>query len=144
MFAFLLKIQYAQFNQLRMSVCVHIFACAPNKFPVLKKMLAEWHTEDIRNMPVKSFLLEEHIEEFCLECIYFHSQSQHFTFEVQLFLMHALFLRLQSGTNARHKNLVEIKWSDTEKLEPIVGLDTPPGFSVKVKPGKVEGFQRVC
>ena len=121
-------------------MCVCAFACAPNKFPVLKKMLAEWHTEDIRNMPVKSFLLEEHIEAFCLECIYFHSQAQHFTFEVQLFLMHALLLRLQSGTNARHKNLVEIKWSDTEKLEPVVGLEAPPGFSVKVKPGKVANF----
>ena len=89
-----------------------IAACAPNKFPVLKKLFSAWHAHDVSNMPVRSFLLEEHVEAFALEAIWYHMQASEWTFEVQLFLMHALLLRLQSGTDSRHKNLVEITWTD--------------------------------
>ena len=108
-------------------------SCSPNKFPVLKKLLSQWHTEDVQCSPVQSFLMAHHIEHFCLEAIWDHVEARNseFTFASQVFLMHALLLRLQSGTNARHHNLVRIRWTDVEKLEPTVNNDTEC-FSIKV------------
>ena len=101
-------------NFLRVSV--RASSCAPARFPVLKKLFAEWHTEDVRNMTVKSCLLEGHIEQFCLEVLWGHMQASEFTFEVHQLLMSALLLRLQSGAHSRHGNLVEIKWEDRKIL----------------------------
>tara|TARA_B100000780_G_scaffold258212_1_gene208444 strand:+ start:99 stop:782 length:684 start_codon:yes stop_codon:yes gene_type:complete len=120
---------------------VRASSCAPARFPVLKKLFAEWHTEDVRNMTVKSCLLEGHIEQFCLEVLWGHMQASEFTFEVHQLLMSALLLRLQSGAHSRHGNLVEIKWEDCEKLEPTVAIETE-GFAIKVKPGKIVAGQK--
>jgi len=42
---------------------------------------------------------------------------------VHLFLLHALVLRLQSGTNCRHITLSDVQWCHVEKLEHVIALD---------------------
>ena len=49
--------------------------CSPNKFAILKRVLAKWKHEDLQNMPIKTYLLEEHVEEFCMEAIWYHMQA---------------------------------------------------------------------
>jgi len=49
--------------------------CSPHKIPILKRILTQWRNEDLKNMPIKSHLLEEHVEEFCLEAIWYHMQA---------------------------------------------------------------------
>jgi hypothetical protein len=49
-------------------------SCSPKKFVVLKRMLDAWEKHDLQSAPVKSFLLGHHIEEFCLEAIWYHMQ----------------------------------------------------------------------
>jgi hypothetical protein len=46
----------------------------PSKFPFMKKLMAQWQRQDLETMPIKSFLLEEHVEQFCLHCIWYHMQ----------------------------------------------------------------------
>ena len=53
-----------------------------------------------------------------------------------MFLLHALLLRLQSGSDSRHCALREISWADVAKHEYVVGLDECT-FSVKIAPSKV-------
>ena len=50
-------------------------------------------------------------------------QAEDNTADVHLFLLHALVLRLQSGTNCRHTTLSDIQWCHVEKLEHVVALD---------------------
>ena len=60
--------------------------CSPNKFVLLKRMFAKWKHEDLQSMPIKSYLLEEHVEAFCLEAIWWHMQVATFTWEYKLAL----------------------------------------------------------
>ena len=43
-------------------------------FPILKKLLDTWSRADIPQSPVFAYLLEEHVEQFCLEAIWYHMQ----------------------------------------------------------------------
>ncbi len=40
-----------------------------------------------------------------------------------MFLLHALVLRFQSGTDSRHTNLVVIKWTEVEWVENVVAIE---------------------
>ena len=66
------------------------------------------------------------------------SQATENTPDVHLFLLHALLLRIQSGTNNRHASLTALQWTDVEHHEYVVGLDTEM-FSFKMKPCKILG-----
>lgn len=50
-------------------------SCSPGKYTILNRMLSAWAKEDLQNMPVKSFLLEDHIEEFSLKSLWYHMQA---------------------------------------------------------------------
>ena len=56
--------------------------------------------------------------------------------DVDMFLYHALLLRLQSGSDCRHCDLRAITWADVQKHEYVVGLDESV-FSIKIVPTKV-------
>jgi hypothetical protein len=60
------------------------------------------------------------------------NQAEQATPAVQLFLCHALLLRLQSGTNCRHVDLVRLTWPDVANHEYLVGLSDAPRMSVKL------------
>ena len=66
------------------------------------------------------------------------SQANENTPDVHVFLLHALLLRIQSGTNNRHASLTALKWTEVEHHEYVVGLDSEM-FSFKMKPCKVLG-----
>ena len=81
------------------------------------KLLKQWRAIDLRTMPVKSYLLESQIEDFCMEAIWYHMQAPDTTADVKLFLLHALILRIQSGTDCRHADLTKVRWTDVHKHE---------------------------
>ena len=60
-------------------------------------------------------------------------QAPETTPDVHMFLLHALLLRFQSGSNCRHNDLVAILWTDVAKHDYVVGLDECI-FSVKITP----------
>ena len=108
---------------------------APLKsFPVLKKLVGPWEREDLKSMPVKSYLLAEHIEQFCLEALWYHMQESDSPL-VHLFLLHALFLRLQCGSDSRHVSLVGLTWADVQRHESTI-QPSAHIFSVKLLPSK--------
>jgi len=107
----------------------------PKNFIVLKRLLETWERKDLESMPVKSYLLAEHIEEFCLEALLFYMEAPEITPDVQLFLLHALLLRLQCGSDSRHVSLVALKWDDVQRHEAFVVPDVHI-FSVLLLPSK--------
>ena len=48
---------------------------------LVRKLFSQWTKEDLQALPVKGYLLEGHIEMFCLEAIWYHMQAVpcHFT-----------------------------------------------------------------
>ena len=64
------------------------------------------------------------------------SQATEMTPDVHMFLMHAILLRIQSGSDCRHCDLARIEWAHVEKHEYVVGLDECT-FSVKITPSKI-------
>ena len=64
------------------------------------------------------------------------SQATEVTPDVHMFLMHAILLRIQSGSDCRHCDLARIEWAHVEKHEYVVGLEECT-FSVKITPSKI-------
>ena len=46
----------------------------PKQFFKLRQLLQTWKKVDVQHMPPKAYLLEEHVEQFCLEAIWYHMQ----------------------------------------------------------------------
>lgn len=106
----------------------------PKSILVVKKLLGSWEREDLKDMPVKSYLLAEHIEHFCLEALWHHMQVSDSP-KVHLFLLHALLLRLQCGSDSRHVSLVGLTWTDVQRFHSTVQPNAHV-FSVKLLPSK--------
>ena len=105
-------------------------------------LLKKWRLVDLRTIPVKTYLLENQIEDFCLEAIWFHMQAPETTADVKLFIMHGLILRIQSGTDSHSSDLKQIRWTNVFKHEYIVGVDDE-SFSLKVVPTKLVSSEPV-
>ena len=69
----------------------------PRKELCLKRLFAQWDKEDYLDRPPRATLLEHHVQDFCCHCIWYSMQTSEVTQDVQLFLLHALILRFQSG-----------------------------------------------
>ena len=108
----------------------------PKQDVILKRILEKWEREDLKDAPIKAYLMEHHIQDFSLQACWYHMQAQENTPDVYLFLLHALFLRLQSGTNCRHVDLVDLQWKDVEQHDYVVALDSPM-YSFWVAPAKI-------
>jgi hypothetical protein len=46
----------------------------PKQFTVLRKLLNEWSRIDLQRMPPKAYLLQEQVEQFCMEAIWYYMQ----------------------------------------------------------------------
>lgn len=86
----------------------------------VQRLLKDWAVEDLKKAVPKTYLLHEHIELYCMCVIWEHMNDASSQFNARM--LFALALRLQCGSGARHKHLVEVTWDKVQCHDYIVDL----------------------